>query len=263
MRFMGDTVEPGLERRHSKHSARRQSGRCTLRRMRRFLLLSILLIALCALAWQRGAPHVDDRNLPWTPLQAEQAPNWLTGYKLARFEDDTPACLRFLEDSHLNFSPLEDRTTGAGCGFQDAVRIESGALDYSGAFSLSCPMAASLAVFQRHELQDAARSMLGSTVTRIDHYGSYACRNLYGRDSGRRSEHATANAFDFAGVRLADGRRISVAADWNADTEEARFLHEIHDRACRYFSTVLGPGYNAAHADHFHLDRRGGFSVCR
>jgi len=32
------------------------------------------------------------------------------------------------------------------------------------------------------------------------------------------------------------------------------FLVHIHDRACPYFGTVLGPAANAAHQGHFHLD---------
>jgi hypothetical protein len=43
---------------------------------------------------------------------------------------------------------------------------------------------------------------------------------------------------------------------------EGRFLREVHDGACDFFDTVLGPEYNAAHHDHLHLDR-GAFRLCR
>ena len=36
--------------------------------------------------------------------------------------------------------------------------------------------------------------------------------------------------------------------------------------ACSYFTTVLGPGYDRAHKDHFHFDlmeRRNGYKACR
>ena len=45
---------------------------------------------------------------------------------------------------------------------------------------------------------------------------------------------------------------------------EAKFEAEIRKGACDYFTTVLGPGSNAAHATHFHLDmqfRRGGYRL--
>jgi hypothetical protein len=108
----------------------------------------------------------------------------------------------------------------------------------------------------------AAQRNLGKRVTRLEHFGSYSCRNIYGRENARRSRHATADAIDVAGFRLADGTRIRVVRDWSSDTPEALFLHEVHRGACRFFDGVLGPEYNVAHRDHFHLDR-GGFGVCR
>ncbi len=43
-------------------------------------------------------------------------------------------------------------------------------------------------------------------------------------------------------------------------TNDAKFLRDIHDGACREFGTVLGPEANDPHRNHFHLDliaRRG------
>ncbi len=118
-------------------------------------------------------------------------------------------------------------------------------------------------------VQPAALRHFGERVTRIDHLGSYNCRRLYGRESGDYSEHATADAVDIAGFRLSDGKRISVLNDWKEgdDPATAAFLREVRDGACDLFSTVLSPDYNAAHADHFHLDQaeRGesGWRACR
>ncbi|HEX8556064.1 MAG TPA: extensin family protein [Sphingomonas sp.] len=99
----------------------------------------------------------------------------------------------------------------------------------------------------------AAYQMLGSELVRVDTLGSYACRNVAGRD--RRSGHAIANAIDVAGIRLKDGRRLTVAADWNGDDERVRdFWRTLRRSACRRFGTVLSPDYNAAHADHLHLE---------
>ncbi|MBZ8133663.1 extensin family protein [Afifella sp. IM 167] len=47
---------------------------------------------------------------------------------------------------------------------------------------------------------------------------------------------------------------------------EALFQKRIREGACRYFTTVLGPGTNAAHATHFHFDlaqRRNGYRICQ
>ena len=64
---------------------------------------------------------------------------------------------------------------------------------------------------------------------------------------------------------LADGTRVSVLGDWNGDPARAAFLRDARASACELFGTVLSPDYNAAHADHFHLDQAAGRfgSVCR
>jgi hypothetical protein len=76
------------------------------------------------------------------------------------------------------------------------------------------------------------------------------------------SEHATANALDISGFVLADGRRITLRAGWNAGGAEARFLRAARDGLCDFFRVVLGPDHNALHADHFHVDQ-GLFLSCR
>jgi hypothetical protein len=104
-------------------------------------------------------------------------------------------------------------------------------------------------------------------VASIEHFGSYSCRRLYGREAGGWSEHARANAVDVAGFTLSDGTRISVARDWEAEGPHGRFLDEVRDGACDLFATVLSPDYNEAHQDHFHFDQadRGamGWRGCR
>ena len=91
--------------------------------------------------------------------------------------------------------------------------------------------------------------------------GSYNCRNVAG--SSRRSAHATANAIDISGFVLADGRRITVAGNWNDKSPQVRrFFQTIHASACKRFGVVLGPAYNAAHRDHLHLELSGS-GFCR
>lgn len=230
--------------------------------MRAFLLL-VLAIALGALALMRGWIDIPDRLNPWAPLVLDEPLGPFTRWKLGRLADDAPACVRLLEASGFAAVAVDDRTGDDGCGWRDAVRIGAGSEPAVGsAFTLQCPAAAALALWERHVLQPAARRHFDGEVRALEHYGSYACRNVYGRASGRRSQHATANAFDLAGVVLEDGRRIRVAGDWNGTGDEAAFLREIHQGACDLFNGVLGPEYNRAHHDHFHLDR-GGYRICR
>ena len=75
--------------------------------------------------------------------------------------------------------------------------------------------------------------------------------------------NSTAGAIDVSAFILADGRRISVLEDWYAGSREERhFLSVVHQSACKRFGTVLGPSYNAAHRDHFHVELSGS-GFCR
>lgn len=231
--------------------------------------LFLLLVLSLVLAVRENVIRIPDDWNPWAPLHIDDTPNLLTGFKLARVSADREDCQAALAQADMRLSLLDDRETGPGCGFDNAVRIERSSVAVGEPFSLSCRAALSLAMWERHGLQQAAETHLGSRVARIEHLGSYACRNIYGQDSSRRSQHATADALDVAGFVLEDGRRIRLLKDWqvlqDADAvtpPEAAFLRALRDDACRWFDAVLGPDYNAAHADHFHFDR-GAARICR
>ena len=53
-----------------------------------------------------------------------------------------------------------------------------------------------------------------------------------------------------------------MARDWEGAGPDALFLRDVRAGACRFFKVVLGPDYNAAHRDHFHLDMAP-YSICR
>ena len=214
----------------------------------------------------------------WDPLAAldvAETPNLLTPFKMRRARADPDQCLAALKSAGLRFSPVSDRAPVQGCGFTNAVRLESGhRVQLSSATVLSCRTALSFALWERHDLQAAARAELGQEVRRIEHLGSYACRNVNtgdGRGTGRRSRHATADALDVSGFTLANGRRIQLLRDAPQPWDDAqalqrdpvaRFLHAAHAGACRRFDGTLGPGYNRVHRDHFHLET-GGWPICR
>jgi len=230
----------------------------------------ILVLALAgAMAWGvwNGRILIPTRFNPWAPLDLAETPNALTRFKLMRLSEQPPAaCLAWLDAAGVRHVPLADREDPGGCGWQGATRLSAfGGVRLSSTAPLACPVVVALTLWERHGLQVAAQARLGSTVLAIDHLGSYACRDVAGNAAGRRSEHARANALDVAGFRLADGRRVSVLKDWQADTDRnaaaALFLLDAGKSACPFFSAVLGPAYNAAHRDHFHLDR-GRYRIC-
>ena len=236
-------------------------------------LLTLTVVAVLALlgllAWSalRGRPQ----DLPWTPLDLAQPVDMFTGRKLTGLTDDFGQCRALLDRAGVRYTVLPVRRSGDTCGYADGVRFLDGGARRIGfaptGLGIACPVAAALAVWEWDVLQPAARRIFGQPVASIDHFGSYSCRRMYGRDAGSWSEHSTADALDVAGFRLADGTRISVVGDWSGAGKKAQFLRAARDGACDLFATVLSPDYNAAHRDHLHLDQaeRGamGWRACR
>jgi hypothetical protein len=226
------------------------------------LLLLGVGAMVVAYALYSGAIRVPDAWNPWAPITIAESPNWLTGFKLGRLSDDGALCRAVLEEAEMAYVAVPDRVTGPGCGFFDAVRIEATTAAVGEPFTLSCRAAVALAIWERHVLQPAALERFGHPVVELEHFGSYACRGVYGREDARRSRHATADALDLAGFVLEDGTRIRVLSDWPGEGEEAGFLQDLHRGAYGIFDGVLGPEYNPAHHDHFHFEQ-GGFRMCR
>jgi hypothetical protein len=223
--------------------------------------LVLLMIGGAAVSIWRGWLDVPAQWNPWAPLDVKAEPNWLTGYKLMRLRSDPELCTQALSSSDLRVTRQSD-SPDAKCPLIGALRVQGGEVALSSSFLASCPLAVAYAMFERHTLQPIAQSAYGQKVARIDHLGSFACRNVYNRESGALSRHASADALDIAGFRLADGRSISVLRDWPKQNQDAQFLRQVRDGACEAFSVVLSPDYNAAHRNHFHVDV-GRWSVCR
>jgi hypothetical protein len=228
------------------------------------IIFSVLIACSIAagIALWRGAIEIPERYDPWATLELDAPPNFLTRYKLGRLSKDPRLCLEVLSTSPFRYEALHDRVTAQACGFFNAVRIEQTGSEVGEPFSLSCRAAVSLALWERHVLQPAALEHFRQSIARIEHYGSYSCRNVYGRPQATRSRHATAEAFDVAGFVLADDTRIRVLGDWDNAGAQGRFLREVRTGACSFFDSVLSPDYNDAHRDHFHFDR-GAYRMCR
>lgn len=221
--------------------------------LRRLLLTVALVFALGTLAFSCiGTLRVP----PLGPPDLTAPTDRLTGARLAALSRDDALCLAVLEAGAVAHTPLPPLTAGR-CGYTNAVRLPSGPGELRfqpAAPGMSCPVAAALHLWLRDTVQPAAQAHFGSRAVAVEHFGTYACRNTYGRDDTDLSEHARANAIDIAGFRLADGRQITLARNWNGTPAEQAFLREVRDGACPLFATTLSPDYNAAHHDHFHLD---------
>lgn len=231
-----------------------------------------LALAACGLAVMVDA-WAPPQDLPWKPLDLRQPLGQATAAKVRRLDVDddatvvqveqaTDACLDLLRQAGVEAQRAEDRDDGGFCIVKGAVRLTGGAMTpiSPAGLTMRCPVAVRHILWDRHVVQPAAREIMGAEARRIDSLGVYACRRVYGSQdqAARPSQHARANAVDVAGVRLADGRTVSVLRDWErrgpAGIEGGAFLRRLRVGGCRLFGNVLTPDYNAAHRDHFHLD---------
>ena len=221
--------------------------------------------ALSLYAFSRARPQ----DMPWTTLDLAQPVGLFTGRKLAALTQDYAGCRAALDKAGIGYAAVGPRGEGQ-CAHSDSMRLRQtpGAIRLSpGDVAPSCPVVAALKLWEWHVVQPAAERIYGQGVRQIDTLGSFNCRRMYGRSEGRYSEHATADAIDISAFVLEDGRRVRVLRDWTGEERDAEFLRSVRDGACNLYATVLSPDYNAAHADHFHLDQaeRGamGGRVCR
>ena len=187
--------------------------------MRAAILFLVLATAL-AVAVIEGAAYValHRQDFPWTRLDLDDPVGLATGRKLAALANDPGLCRALLADIGDSDRPVPPKRASADCGYDDGMRlvpedVRSIGLRPAGPVT-SCPVAAALALWERDVVQPAALRRFGLRLATVDHAGSYSCRRLYGRSEGGFSEHASANAFDVLGFRLADGRTISVLRDW-------------------------------------------------
>jgi hypothetical protein len=238
-------------------------------RLIRALLVWLIVLGLGIILYLAARDYLrrHPQDVPWTELSLAHPQGIFTLRKLVGLRDDPARCRALLKAADLDDRPAPPRRSSPDCGFSDGVGLDR-ELDFAPrGLVTSCPVAAALHLLERDVLDAAAMRHLGQTVRTVDHAGSYTCRRLYARAEGPFSEHATANALDIIGFRLADGTRVSVLRDWRDPGPKGRFLRDVRDGACRLFATVLSPDYNQAHRDHLHLDMasrgRSSFGVCR
>jgi hypothetical protein len=195
---------------------------------------------------------------PITPLEISHPVTPLSGWKLNRAAADGASCLASLAGQAV-LEVLEPRNDSDQCFIADRVNLEAVGQSQISSLETRCAIALRMAMWEEHSLQPAAQRILGTSVTRIHHIGSYSCRRLRTAEglSERMSTHATADAVDIMGFTLADGQQLSLLADWGGSDAKAAFLRAVRDGACDWFGLTLSPDFNQLHADHFHLQSRG------
>jgi hypothetical protein len=179
---------------------------------------------------------------------------------------DASACMERLVKLGVRFDPVPAIVDGL-CGTPHPLKVTHlpDGFEVSPPATLACPVAEALSRWTKEVVLVEAARHLETQPTRVAIGTSYECRNRNRQANGKLSEHAFANAVDISGFEF-KGRKGLQIGDHPAETPEALFQAAIRTQACAYFTTVLGPGSDAAHATHLHLDLRGrgnGFRMCQ
>ena len=151
---------------------------------------------------------------------------------------------------------VPDFTEANGCGARNVYKVyDISGVSFSQPALVRCEVADTLAEWIANTVQPRAKAIFGQNVVSFKIAASYSCRPRNNVRGAKLSEHGMANAIDIAALTLADGRDINVLNDWYSGPSENRaFLRAIRSEACGPFHTVLGPGSDADHKDHIHLD---------
>ena len=177
------------------------------------------------------------------------------------------ACRRSLRELGVEYEEMEPIDGEGTCGAASPVRVSGlgSGIDLTPTATLNCRTAEALARWAQEVVVPAAERHLDAAPTTFVNAADYVCRTRNNRPGAKLSEHATANAIDIAGIAMAEGEPVPILARSVEHARERAFQRAIRRGACEHFTTVIGPGTNAAHATHFHFDlakRRGGHRLC-
>jgi hypothetical protein len=190
--------------------------------------------------------------------------------------DGTPqgeACYDSLAKLGVEFKRLSTPVGTGVCSVVDAVEMQS--ISISGSMvklpdhpTFNCGFASKFASWIRNE---AGPIVTKATDTKIASLGTgpgFQCRGRNGDSSAKTSEHGFGNAVDIERIKLVDGETILIKDAMTIGANYQPVLATLRASGCRYFTTVLGPGANSAHAEHFHFDlarrgKMGNHSMCQ
>lgn len=178
---------------------------------------------------------------------------------------DEADCRRQLKKLGVKYQDLGAIRDAQACYIDNPVKVTRiGSVEMKPAATLTCQMALTFARWTKNELVPNARWRYFSGIKTIRQGSSYSCRKIAG--SRTPSAHSQGNALDVMALVLNNGKEIDVTKKGFFSFRERKLLNNVRADGCEYFTTVLGPGYNYDHRNHFHFDlmqRKSGKRACR
>ncbi|WP_332680815.1 extensin-like domain-containing protein [Bosea sp. (in: a-proteobacteria)] len=219
-----------------------------------------------------GLPATSPSPTPTPP--APQPPAAPASVSPPEKEEAAGTCLSALAGvagNQVRAAPPSATLATEGCTVVEPVIVEAFAVrrpDGAGAIRLlppptvSCEMARALSVWFDTALVPLARGALAKELTALRVGGGHECRRRNGQSQTPMSEHATGRALDIFAFELGEERQggekqqggLAVSVEKPDGLDQTRFLDAVRQSACGAFMTALGPGSDAAHANHLHVD---------
>lgn len=256
------------------------------------VLCFVALLALCpsAMASEIILPRLKPKLTPVDPAPQEEAvpapqqkpkpkplaiafPGGNGGWSAASVEAAQADCRSRLAGLDIDFEPMAPIGEEGGCGTPGAILIKAiDGVEIDPPAEANCELAEALHHWIAWSVKPAARESLGKTLTVIHNASAYACRRRNNAATGKMSEHAKANALDISTLGFSDDTSTTIKGDWSGlkrligTSGNSPFLSRIRRDACIRFTTVLGPGTDPYHGDHFHIDlarRKNGYRICQ
>jgi hypothetical protein len=179
--------------------------------------------------------------------------------------DIDPGCLAALDRLAVAYERLPALSDGS-CGAPAPLKVSRlpDGVAVTPPSTMTCGTAQALARWVLDVVVPEADLAFGKPALAVQIGTSYECRSQNRREGAKLSEHAFAGAVDVMGFAFGSDKTVAVGP-LPPESPEARFHAAVRAGACRYFTTVLGPGSDPEHATHFHLDVRArkGFRICQ
>ncbi len=177
------------------------------------------------------------------------------------------SCRNRLKKLGVEFEDVARIAKGRSCGIDYPIELTglSGGIDIKPSVKLNCQVTEAFAKWVKNELAPSARYRYLSGIKTIKPLGGYSCRTMNSKRGNPMSEHARGNAIDVGKFVLKSGKEIDVRKPGFFAFREKGLLKAVRNDSCKYFNTVLGPGSDPQHKDHFHFDlraRKSGYRHC-
>ncbi len=215
------------------------------------------------------APPVQPKNTTPPPKTAALPPIHLPPPVLL---SDVATCQAALTKFNVSFTPNPTYDQQGSCIIVNPVQLKTYTLngqklEFPDLPNLNCAFALQFISFIHDSASPTIASQTNSYISKLYTGPGFVCRGRNGDSSAKMSEHALGNAVDIERIQLADGRIVLVKDAISSFNKDYLVLSTIRHSACTYFTTVLGPGANEAHASHFHFDlghhgKSGTYRIC-